>query len=205
METNPVDGLPKNDPVDILEKQDNSEDLVKYSTYKKTLSEVKAIKERHREAMEKLAQYETRDKELSEQKLIEEKKFSEVIQSKEQRLLELSGELEQSKRNEQDFRKMTSFLSGLGSSKLESKYYQLVPLDDIKLNDDGAIDQESLIDTVNKFKAEHNRLVVNPRNDLPPNKVGDSTGKRLSVAEWKSLASSKEMKERYKEVDWTTA
>ena len=199
----PVDGLNAdgNSPVD--KPIDNNEnDVVKYASYKKVLNEKKMLADKHSEAITRLAEYESKDKQIQQQMLIDEKKFGEVLSFKDQELLRVSNELAESRRNEQDFRKMSGFLSGLGASKLESKYYSLVPLDEIKLGDDGAIDQESLIETVNKFKNEHSRLVINQRNDLPPNKVGDSTVASLSVSEWKSLASSKEMKERYKDVDW---
>jgi len=202
----PVEGLEadKKSPVDnpIIPSEN---DVVKYSSYKKVLNEKKALGDKHADALAKLADYEAKDRDIQQQMLIDEKNFGEVLTVKDQELERLSNELNESRRNEQDYRKMTGFLSGLGTSKLESKYYSLVPLDEIKLEDDGTIDQSSLIETVAKFKTDHSRLIVDQRNDLPPHKVGDSTGKKLSVKEWKALASSKEMKDRYNEVDWATA
>jgi len=53
------------------------------------------------------------------------------------------------------------------------------------------------------YQSTHSRLIDDPRNDLPNQQPGLSTGKKLSRSEWK-LLSSTDMMARFKEVDFTT-
>jgi len=198
---NPVDG---GNPTNNDNKpSDNSEDTVKYASFKKLLDEKKNLSSKHSDALAKLAEYEARDKEAAERKAIEEKKFTEVLQTKEQELNELRNTVGTMKKNEEDFRKVHSFLNGLGDSKLESKYYSLIPLDDIRMTDEGDIDQESLVDVITNFKTDHKRLLISQKPVIPNNKTGDSSGKKLSPSQWRALKSSKEMAARYKDVDFS--
>lgn len=193
--TSPVDNTKTNNPVD------NPDDVVKYTSYKKVLDEKKQLSSKHSEALAELAEYRAKEKALEEQKLIDEKKFSEAYQLKEQELLQIKSKADELEKEKLDFKKLHSFLSGLGDAKLEQKYFSLIPIDEIKIDDEGVLDQESINNTVNKFKADHQRLLITSKNDLPHNRVGGS-GKGLSLAEWRNLGSSQEMKERYKEINW---
>jgi len=188
-------------PVDNPRNTDD--DKVAYSSYLKVLDEKKKLSAKHSEVLSRLGEYEARDKDLEEKKLLEEKKYSELIKSKDDELISLSTRLTSMEQEKADFTKMHAFLSGLGDSKLDPKYYSLVPLEQIGFTEDGTVDLESLNSTVNSFKTEHPRLLIAAKNPLPADKVGDSSGKKLSVSEWKKLGSSKEMMAKYGEVDFT--
>jgi len=199
--THPVDD-PKPGPVDNLKNQDD--DVVKYASYKKLLDEKKSISSKHSENLAKLSEYEARDKALEEQKLLDEKKFSEAYAKKDEELQSALLKASALEKDQLDIKKIHSFLGGLGDAKLEQKYFSLIPLDSIKTDETGALDQESLLSTVNNFKAEHQRLLVTSKNDLPHNKVGSTGGKGLTVSEWKNLGTAKEMRARFSEVDFST-
>jgi len=189
---------PAGDPVGY-----NSDDKrVSYSSFQKVLGEKKRLSDKHSDALAELAVYKSKDQEQAEKALIEEKKFDEVLSEKQREIDETRGLLDQSTKRLVDTHKLTSFLQGLGSSKLESKYYGLVDLEKINLDNEGQIDHDSLNNCVNEFKTEHTRLLINPRTDLPQNHTGGKGKKGLTVSEWKSLKSSKEMRERSNEVDW---
>ncbi len=192
-------------PVDSdLKNTDNKEnETVRYSSYQKILSEKKNLMLKHSDALEKLAQYESKESELRERQQIEDKQFETVIGEKNTEIDTLNQRLSQSEQEKTDFRKMHGFLSGLGASRLESKYYSLVDLDKINVDDTGSLDQESVANAVSEFKTEHHRLIIDPKNDLPANSVDGSKSTGLTVSEWENLGSSKEMRNRAKEVDWS--
>jgi vacuolar-type H+-ATPase subunit I/STV1 len=205
--TNPVDGQTNQNtstprPVDG-EGNTPPEDYVKFTSYKKAVDESKAYKSKHADAIAELAKYQAKEKADKEQRLIEDRKFDEYMAKKEEETKTLREELNETRKDNEDYRKMTSFLSAMGSSKVESKYYSLIPLDSIELDESGAINQESLNEAVNNFKAEHSRLIISPKTGLPSNKVGGSTTPGLSYEEWSRLGSAKEMRERAKEVDFS--
>jgi len=194
-----------NSNADSVNHMGNEGDTVKYGTYKKVLNETKNLRAKHSDAIARLAEYESKEKESAEKLLIEEKKFDEVLRAKEAEIEETRNLLNQSTKQMTDYQKMTGFLQSLGGAKLESDYFQLVELDKIKLDDDGALDQASLAEYANEFKTRHQRLLITPKSDVPANHPGGSGKVGLTVKEWKNLKSSKEMRERAGEVDWTTA
>jgi len=208
MTANPNDPVDLNpnpaNPVDeILEKRTTEDDFVKYSTYKKTVNEAKNLRVKHSEAISKLAEFEAKERERSEKQLIDDKKYEELLGQRDEELSTTRAELDQTRKNEVDYRKMSSFLRGLGTSSIGDDYLQLVPLDKIDLTEDGSIDQESLIATVSEFKQKHSRLLIEPKSDLPINRVGGSGTGKLSYKEWSNLKSSKDMKDRAHEVDFS--
>jgi hypothetical protein len=197
---NPVDSnLPTNN-ID----SDHEGDSVDYKSHRKLLDEKKKAKAQLNEANAKIAEFEAERKAREEQELLSEKKYTELLAKKEEELADAREILRVKNDNEIYQRKMHAFLSGLGHSKLDAKYYQLVDVDTVKIGEDGAIDQESVASAVTSFRSEHSRILVEPRNDLPANSPGSTGGGSLSYAEWKNLGSSKEQCERWKEVNMST-
>ena len=196
--TNPVDGSPVDKTTDEV---NNGDDVVKYTSFKKLLDEKKALSSKHSEVLTKLAEYEEKDRALAEQKLLDEKNYSKLLEAKDSELNSLRENLITTKTNEENFRKVYHFLNGLGDAKLESKYFSLIPLESIKLDDSGDIDKDSLVDVISNFKTEHSRLLITNKKPLPESKIGSSSGKGLSLSQWGQLKSSKEMLEKFKDVD----
>jgi hypothetical protein len=206
-----VDESSKKQSVDGLEgeikTQSNEVDPntpISYGAYQKLLAEKRKLREQHVNTVSKLAEYESRDKERAEQQLIADKEFDKVLTEYKTQIDQLSNKLSQSETGLSEYRKMNSFIAGLGSSKLDPKYFSLVPLEEIQMDENGEIDHESLVKTITDFKTEHSRLLVDPRTDLPNKKVGSGKTKGLTVREWKNLKTSKEQTDRFKEVDWST-
>ena len=192
-------------PVDNpdISKTGDDEDFVKYSTYKKTVNEIKNLKSKHAEAIAKLAEYDSREKEKEQARLREDRKYDELLNQKDQELELTRQELNRKTKDIIDFTKTSAFLSAMGNAKIEQKYYNLIPIDEIKLDESGQIDQDSLVNVVQYFKTEHPRLIVEQRGDLPANKPGNATGAKMSVSQWRALGSSKEMREKFHEVDFS--
>jgi len=204
--TSPVGGASQNSPVDspVGENPDQKEDFVKHSTYQKILHEKRNLAAKHAETVARLAELESANKEKQETELREQNKFQELLEQREKELQETRSRLEETNKSIEWADKMRAFQDALGHSKLDSAYYSLVPVDEIQYGEDGRIDQENLVSVVNTFKTTHSRLIDEPRNDLPNKRPGLSTGQKLTVSEWKSLGSAKEMRDRSSEVDWTT-
>ena len=196
---NPVDETKSNtSPVD----NSNNDDVVAYATHLKLLDEKKKLAAKHSDVLAKLADYESKEKELTERKLLEEKKFQEVLETREKELNEYKSRYQSVLEEKTDFTKMHAFVSNLGDSKLDPKYYSLVPLDKISIEEDGNINLDNLNEVITSFKTEHPRLLIPLKNTLPSNKVGDSSGKKLSVDQWKSLGSAKEMMAKFNDVEF---
>jgi len=185
---------------------DSNADLIsiRQSTYKRTVNEMKNLKAKHADAIAKLAEIEARDRQQEEARLRADKQYEELLKKKDEELSLTRSELERTNKDITDFRKTSAFLSAMGNAKIESKYYNLIPIDNIKLDDQGQIDQDSLVNSVNMFRQEHPRLIVEQRSDLPANKPGTSNGTKLTVSQWKALGSSAEMRKRFHEVDFST-
>lgn len=197
-QTNPVENGSGNE-------QDSSEDLVKYSTYKKVLSEKKALQSKHAETVAKLAEHEAREKQKEENQLIADKEFDKVLNERNNEIEDLRLKLNESNKTLDDTIKLQHFISALGSSKIESKYFNFIPLDKIQVHEDGSINKENLVNVVEEFKAEHPRLLVRQKNNLPNHHV-NSEGKSgtITYKAWRELKSSREQAEKYKDIDWST-
>lgn len=183
---------------------DSSVDSVKYTTYKKVLSEKKALQSKHSEVIAKLAEYEARERQKEEQQLIADKEFDKVLIDRDRQIEELSSKLNESNKTLDDTIKLQHFISALGSSKIDSKYFGFIPLDKIQMDETGSVNKDELMAVVNEFKNEHPRLLVNQKNDLPNHHVNQSTTGTITYKSWKELKSSKEQAERYKDIDWST-
>jgi hypothetical protein len=206
-QTNPVDGSSQNRPaVDPVGENnpDTKEDYVKHSTYQKILHEKRNLASKHAETVARLAELESANKEKAETEMREQNRFQELLEQREKELSETRSKLDETNKSIEWADKMRAFQDSLGHSKLDSAYYSLVPVDEIKYGEDGRIDQENLLNVVNTFKTTHSRLIDEPRNDLPNQRPGLNSGGVLSVSQWKSLGSAKEMRERANEVDWST-
>ena len=203
--TNPVDGASQNSPAGDPVGEHTSEpkdDFVKHSTYQKILHEKRNLAAKHADTVARLAELESANKEKAETEMREQNRYQELLEQREKELSETRSKLEDTNKSIEWADKMRAFQDSLGHSKLDSAYYSLVPVDEIKYGEDGRIDQDNLLNVVNTFKTTHSRLIDDPRNDLPNQRPGSSTGKKLTQEEWRKLGSA-EMMARFKEVDFS--
>ena len=201
----PVEGANQNSPVDGLVGDNNpesKEEFVKYSTYQKILNEKRNLASKHADTVAQLAKFESERKEREESEMREQNRYQELLEAREKELADTRGQLDSTRKDIEYAQKMHAFNESLGHSKLDPAYYSLVPIDEIKFTDEGHIDQESLNAVATNFKTRHARLIDDPRNDLPSQRPGLSTGKKLTPEEWRKL-SSKEMSARWQEVDFS--
>jgi len=192
-----------NSLVDGLVGENNPEqknDFVKYATHKQLLEQHRKTKGVNADLIAQNAKLESDKKEREETEMRDQNRYQELLEARDKELTETRSKLDETNKSIEWADKMRAFQDSLGHSKLDAAYYSLAPIDEIKYGDDGRIDQENLLNVVNSF---HSRLIDDPRNDLPNQQPGLSTGKKLSRSEWK-LLSSTDMMARFKEVDFTT-
>jgi len=195
-----------NSLVDGLVGENNPEqknDFVKYATHKQLLEQHRKTKGVNADLIAQNAKLESDKKEREETEMRDQNRYQELLEARDKELTETRSKLDETNKSIEWADKMRAFQDSLGHSKLDAAYYSLAPIDEIKYGEDGRIDQENLLSVVNSFKSTHSRLIDDPRNDLPNQQPGLSTGKKLSRSEWK-LLSSKDMMARFKEVDFTT-
>lgn len=183
-------------PVGDSGKDSEKSEYVKRSAFDEVLDETKKFKSKFRETQAELNELRARQKEAEEAKLLEEKNYQEVIDRLRQEKEQILNENQLHVKEKQDFRKMSSLLSSLQKKgiNIESKYYDLLPMDKIGFDDDGNIDGTSLADATETFIKEHPRLTT-PIGKLLPNQKPESGGPKMSVSEWKNLGSRKERQE----------
>jgi len=168
---------------------DNTEELVKRSTYVKAVDEVKSGKAKIREMAVELNEYKVERERLAEEKLLEEKNFTELFQQQKTQIETLTSQNEAHQKDKTDFVKMQSALNVLQSKgvSLEQKYCDLLPLDQIQVTQEGQIDAQSVADVVEGFQKEHPRLTISAKALLPNNSTG-SQGDKISMDEWRKLS-----------------
>ena len=191
----PVESSPKGG----AEGENGSTDYVKHSTYVGVIDEVKNVKSKLKGALAELNEYRVKEQQLQEQKMIEEKKYLEVIESLKAEKERLAGEVNTHLQDKLDYRKMTAAMSVMQAKgiNLESKYFGLLPIDQIAITDDGDIDSNSVANVIENFQKEHPRLTL-PTSKLLPNDKSGSMGPMISTEQWKKLG-PEERKQALKE------
>lgn len=170
---------------------ESKNDFVPRRVYEKTVGAEKNLRNSNRELTAKLAEFEAKEKAIQEQQMIEEKKFTEIIEEKNNLIVELEGTVNHQTKNMQDFQKASAVMGMLQEKgiNLESKYMNLVPIEKIQLTEDGTVDVQTVNEVVSSFQKEHPRLVT-PLGKLLPNDKSSSIQGQMSVDSWKTLMKS---------------
>lgn len=192
--------------------QEKTKDQVSYDTYKRTVGEVKKLKEIKDELESKLNQFVERDKEKEEMlKLEQEKKlqekgeFKKLLELKESELQKLneklnmlSEEKESAYQTIHDTVKLHAFYEKLPGKIKKREYLNFVNLDDIVINPETKeVDTSSVEKVVNNYMDNHPELVdTSHLGKLPYGQTGSY--KPNDYDQWKNLNSS-EMKKTLKE------
>jgi hypothetical protein len=166
-------------------------DVVSYETYSRVLDEAKAVKA-------KLKEHEDILNKTKEDKLKSDGDWKGLLELRDSRIKELQEESEAVGKKYQGLnerivnsQKLSSVISKLGGS-LDSKYYGLIDLNDIKTNPDtGEIDDMSAAKVAESFKVQYPETI---KKGFNPNAMGESgngsnSGVQTTInqAEWLKL------------------
>jgi hypothetical protein len=199
--TNPPGGGNPGDPADPGKTQTDDDKRVSYDTHQKLLSEKKKEQEKRESAERELEQLRKEKQERELKELETQGKFKELAEAKDK---ELQAEREKNAQILNDLnhaRKRQALLKNINGT-VPANAMSLLPLDLVKLDADGKIDESSAKLAAQVFEKDYSFAVQRDTRGggLPP-EAPDRGGKKLTVAEWESLP-PKEMRARASEVDW---
>lgn len=183
----------------------NDKDVVSYETHRRLLSEKKEVSERLKQLE---LERETLLKEKEEKEKAELEKKGEI-----QKLLELEREqkrkaeekLNAIQRDLENAKKRSAVLKHI-SGQVPEPAREWIKTDGITLKDDGTVDEDSAKLVAQQFEQQFSFAVLKstPNGGMPNDAAKGGTGQgKLTPTQWKNLKSSKEMKARMADVDWT--
>lgn len=143
----------------------------------------------------------TKEEQLKEAKLKEEKRFQELAEEKDRQLKEVLNEKELYRKSLLDAHKLNAFKEKLPGAIANPAYYSLVDIEEIRMDESGNIDQDSLTGLVNSFLENHSRLLDVKQGKNPPSNAPGTPQPSLSIEEWQKLPlmeKKKRMGEVYK-------
>jgi len=151
------------------EAEGQSQDTVKYDTYRKVLSEKKRRDEEVRELREKVEAYERSQKEAQEKDLEDQNKWKEIADLRAKEASQYKHDLESMRESQRQAMKLDNFLSALGSN-LPKQYWGLVDLDAIKLNPEtNEVDDMSVTSAIETFRKSYPEILQSKTSATTPN------------------------------------
>jgi hypothetical protein len=143
---------------------------------------------------------EAQEKDAEETLLKEQGKYKEALEAKEKELEEERLVAQLHKQQIEDGVKLSTFLDELDGG-VEREYWPLINLDEIKLDDAGQPDPESVKQSVDTFREKYPRIIVSADGPELPNHPPKPPGTSIiSYDDWLKLP-TKEMQARQKDVD----
>lgn len=179
----PEEKAPEHSP----EGEPKQEPSVSYEAYRKLLDEKKKLGLSLREKEES-------EKKRQEALLLEEGKLKEALELRDKELSEERSRRLALEERDAQAKKLHAVIKGLGVGELEDKWYGVIGshIDDIKIDDDGQVDQKSVSDVVEGLKKTWPEMIKKPVSGMPQ---GSPPGgpQTITRSEWMKL-SSKEMR-----------
>jgi hypothetical protein len=180
------------------------EDVVAYETHRKLLGEKKRLEEQHAAAAQKIKEYESQAKLKEESELKQKEEWKKLLEIREKELAEAKQQVHVKDELISTSLKRRALLDAVNGSVPE-QYWGLMPLEEIALNPETGMPDESSVQAIaRKFESTFADVVKPKGAKGLPNTAAGGPPKKMTVSEWKQLPSSKEMKAKMAEVDWNT-
>ena len=145
-----------------------------------------------------------KDRERQESELKAKEEWKKLVEIREKELSDLKKQVEQ-----RDSLILNSIKRGAVKSAINGqvpdKYVGLIDVSKVVINPEtNEPDPVSVQEVARQFEQEHRLLVLSKdgKTGLPNDAA--TASKKMTVSEWKALGSSKEMKAKYNDVDWST-
>jgi len=178
------------------ENNNKKNDSVSYESYLKAVNESKAAKEKLREAQALLEK-------SGEDKMKADGDWKGLLESRDNKINELSAALNEIKSqygnlNSQvlESKKLSKVLGKLGGD-LDNKYFNLIDLDEVKVNPDtGEIDDISVSEVAERYKTTFPETL---KSKINPNMLGDNGGsnknaEKIKYSDWEKLSYKDQVK-----------
>lgn len=191
-QTKPVgDGNPQ-EPVANADEQS-----VSYETHRRLLSEKKRRDEENAALKARLDEIEKRDKEKMEAELKQKEDWKKMLELREKELSDKDAKLKQYEQQRVEETKLRKFLASI-DGKIDSRYWQLIPIEEIAVRDNGEIDELSVTKAVETFVKKFPETVQRRNAPSTSNTAPNGQGS-ISYDEWRKLP-VKEMRAKLKQV-----
>lgn len=177
-------GVSDSSQANSVQSETKTNDVVKYETYSKVLSEAKKLKE-------KVKEYESVLEQSKEQKLKEQNEWKALAEQYKHKLDETSSVLQEQERSIINGLKYQEFEKHLGGRLKKKDYASFVDFDRIVLNPETkAVEPDSAKVVAAEFLKQYSELVELPSSGKLPNQAPSSfapTGKAVEDMDVKEL------------------
>ena len=177
-------GVSDSSQANSVQSETKANDVVKYETYSKVLSEAKKLKE-------KVKEYESVLEQSKEQKLKEQNEWKALAEQYKHKLDETSSVLQEQERSIINGLKYQEFEKHLGGRLKKKDYASFVDFDRIVLNPETkAVETDSAKVVAAEFLKQYSELVELPSSGKLPNQAPSSfasTGKAVEDMDVKEL------------------
>lgn len=188
-----------------IEDQSKTAESVAYETHKKLLAEKKKRDEELSQIKSQLDEMRAKERERQESELKAKEEWKKLVEIREKEISDLKSSIEK-----KDSLIVTSIKRGAVKQAINGlvpdKYLGLIDVSKVVINPEtGEPDPSSVQEVARAFEQEHRMLIQSKdgKSGLP-NEAASGT-RKLTYEEWTKLPTSKEMKARQSEVDWSTA
>jgi hypothetical protein len=141
-----------------MEQDVPSKDSVAYDTYRKVLAEKKKRDLEVKDLADRLSQYETTFKQREEEELRRKGELEKILTMRDQELNQTKSKLSELIEMQTNTVKLTTFLDSLGA-KVPKKYWDMLPLNQIQLDESGEVDKGSVQKAIEYFKREYPEVI----------------------------------------------
>lgn len=179
-------------------------ETVSYDTHRKLLDEKKRVQDEKARLEEELKGLKE-SKEAEERKKLEEQgNFKKLLEQEREKATRLEQDHLALKQDLENAKKRAAVLKHIKGSVPE-KAREWINVSGVALNEDGSVNPDTAMLVAQEFEKEFYFAVQRDKNGggLPGDAAKGGNAK-LTVAQWKGLKSSKEMKDQMANVDWDT-
>lgn len=171
-----------------LEEEKQEEQFVSKKAYQEVSGDMHKYKSELQETKARLAEIEAIQETKEQEALQEQGRWEELYNTSKEQLTTLQSERNQERDKFIGYHKKNSVLQHIGGFKRD-EYNSFINVENIKLNDDGSINNESLTSEVDRIKQEYPELIkTNSSTKLPKeapsqNEIGNKGYDKMTEAE----------------------
>lgn len=198
---------PSGDAGDASGETDKNKDTVSYQTHRKLLDEKKRVQEENRALAEKLTALDQEKARQAKEELERQGNFQKLLEQERAEKKKLEDEHKGLLDGLNSARKRSAVLRHINGKVPESVVQKMLDVDGVALAEDGSVVEDTAKLVAQEFERNHPYLVQRDKNGggLPGGAASHGGTSKISYQDWCALPSSKEQKEKYHLVDWSTA
>lgn len=170
-----------------------AKDKVDYESYQRAIAQLKTTKAKLQEHEERENALLMQQKVKEEEDLLKKQDYQKLLDRKNAEVelerktrLELESKLSEAEKNRIDSHKLSSFYEKLPGKIKKKEYLSFVDLDSIEVDENGKVNEETVMRTVNDFMKEHHFL-VEAKNKTMPNEAPSNYSGKLNYDQWLKL------------------